>query len=576
MVKLLHYLGLMVALTLYPMHFVVAEPSPIIRNGDIQHPVMGNQGMVATQHEIASSVGAQVLSAGGNAVDAAVAVGFALAVVLPRAGNLGGGGFMLIHLADQDKTIALDYREVAPAQAYAEMFLDAEGSVDTQKSRFSHASAGVPGTVAGLVYAQQKYGSLPLRLVVKPAYDLANEGFVVTYDLARVLAEASHLRSNSQSLKNYFKDGGAFYEAGELLRQPDLAWSLKEIMRHGSDAFYRGRIAQRLVSDMGANGGLITLDDLAAYQVRERDPVIGHYRGYEIVSMPPPSSGGVHVVQMLNVLEHFPLQQFGYGSAAAIHHMVEAMKWAYADRSKYLGDPDYVAVPVQQLIDKSYAAAIAEQISADRARPSAEILPGELFEDESRDTTHFSVVDADGNVVSNTYTLNFSFGSGITVPETGILLNNEMDDFSAKPGVPNAYGLIGADANKVEGGKRPLSSMTPTLVFKDGKPLLVTGSPGGSRIITTVLETLVNVIDHQMNIASAVNAPRFHHQWQPDTLFVEPGFSPDTVELLKKRGHQIEVTRTMGSAQSIVIDEGVLLGVADPRKPDAKAIAVMK
>lgn len=576
MPKLLQHLGLIFILALQSFFADSAAPEPIFRYDTIHHPVIGNQGMVSSQHFLASEIGAQVLNAGGNAIDAAVAVGFALAVVLPRAGNLGGGGFMLVYLADEKKTVAIDYREVAPQSAFADMFLDDEGNVDKQKALFSRASAGVPGTVAGLIHAQKKYGSLPLRLVIKPAYELAREGFPVTYDLANVLQHAEHLQQDKTSLKNYYKKGGQAYQAGEILRQQDLAWSLKEIMRYGAKAFYTGRIAERIVADMEANGGLITREDLASYTVREREPVTGSYRGYDIVSMPPPSSGGVHVVQMLNVLENFSIEKLGFGSAATVHHMAEAMKWAYADRSKYLGDPDYVNVPVGHLTDKSYANTIAKRISADAARPSSEILPGQLFKDESRDTTHFSVVDAEGNVVSNTYTLNFSFGSGISVPETGILLNNEMDDFSSKPGVPNAYGLVGAEANKIESGKRPLSSMTPTLVFKDGKPVLVTGSPGGSRIITTVLQTVMNVIDHDMNIAQAVSMPRFHHQWQPDLLFMEPGFSADTIELLEIKGHQIKLTRSMGSAQSIAIGKGLIMGAADPRKPDARAIAVMR
>ncbi|NHN39716.1 gamma-glutamyltransferase [Pseudomaricurvus alcaniphilus] len=550
------------------------ENEPIFRHNSIQHPVLGRHGMVVSQHWLASEVGARVLSAGGNAVDAAVAVGFALAVVLPRAGNLGGGGFMLIYLADRQQTIALDYREVAPLGATADMFLDANGEVDRHKALFSRASAGVPGTVAGLVHAQRKYGSLPLRLVLKPAYDLAREGFAVSFDLAAVLERSRHLRSNPESLRIFYPNEGQPLRAGQLLRQPELAWSLRQIMRKGEDAFYRGKIAQRIVREMEAHDGLISLEDLASYRVVEREPVSGDYNGYRVVSMPPPSSGGVHLLQMLNVLEHFTLREAGAGSSAAIHTMTEAMKWAYADRSKYLGDPDFVDVPVARLIDKGYAADIARQIGADQVRPSSAILPGQLFKDESLDTTHYSVADASGNVVSNTYTLNFSFGSGITVPGTGILLNNEMDDFSAKAGAANAYGLLGAEANKIVAGKRPLSSMTPTIVFKDGAPVIVTGSPGGSRIITTVLQTLVNVIDHELNIAAAVSAPRFHHQWQPDELFMEEGFSPDTRALLEAKGHQVKLVPTMGGAQSIAIGDGLFRGAADPRKPDARAVPV--
>lgn len=553
---------------------VAVEIEPIIRYDSIHHPLIGERGMVATQHALASQVGADIIAAGGNAVDAAVAVGFALAVVLPRAGNLGGGGFMLIHLTDENKTIALDYREMAPAAATRDMFLDEHGNVDPHRARFSLLSAGVPGTVAGLVHAQEKYGRLKLKQVMTPAIRLAQDGFAVTHDLADRLATAAHLKNNAATLKAYYKADGSPYQAGEILRQPDLAWSLKQIWRNGASAFYSGRIADKIVAEMAANGGLITREDLAGYRVVERQPVTGSYRGYQVVSMPPPSSGGVHVVQILNILENFPMAEFGPGSAASIHHMAEAMKYAYADRSQYLGDPDFVSVPVAALTDKDYGRSLAEQIAADKARPSSEILPGASLRAESPNTTHYSIVDADGNVVSNTYTLNFSFGSGITVPGTGILLNNEMDDFSAKPGIPNAYGLVGTDANQIEPRKRPLSSMTPTLVFKDGQPLLVTGSPGGSRIITTVLQTIVNVIDYDMNVAQAVHAPRFHHQWQPDVLYLEPGFSPDTQALLRQRGYQVQAVQTMGSAQSVMVGEDHFFGAADPRRPDARAVPV--
>lgn len=550
-----------------------AEPAPIIRYNSIHHPVVGEQGMVATQHQLASEVGAEILAAGGNAVDAAVAVGFSLAVVLPRAGNLGGGGFMMIHLASENKTIALDYREMAPAAAHRELFLDADGNVDKTKARFSHAAAGVPGTVAGLLEAHKKYGKLSLKKVLSPAIRQADKGFLVTQDLSDKLADYQHLKKNPATLKAYYKNDGQAYRAGERLRLKDLAWSLKQILKHGEDAFYKGAIADKIVAEMEKHNGLITHQDLANYRVVERIPAKGSYRGYEVVSMPPPSSGGIHIVQMLNMLEPFPLAQYGAGSAQSIHVLVEAMKRAYADRSKYLGDPDFVTVPAAKLMDKRYAQTLSNSFNLDQTTPSSEILPGAKLADESRDTTHYSIVDSDGNLVSNTYTLNFSFGSGITVAGTGILLNNEMDDFSAKPGVPNAYGLIGAEANKIEAAKRPLSSMTPTIVFKDDKPVLVTGSPGGSRIITTVLQVLVNVIDHGMNIADAVSAPRFHHQWQPDMLFLEPGFSPDTVALLEAKQHKIKTVSTMGSAQSIAVHDGVSYGAADPRKPDAAAIA---
>ena len=553
-----------------------ATPPPIIRYDNIHHPVLGRHGMVATQHSLASQVGADLLQQGGNAVDAAVGVGFALAVVLPRAGNLGGGGFMLLHLAKENQTIALDYREMAPAAAYRDMYLDQHGRVDKNKARFSHAAAGVPGTVAGLLHAHRKYGKLSLAKVMGPALALAEQGFPITHDLADKLTHYSHVRKNPAARQAYYKADGSPYRAGEILRQPDLAWSLKQIMSHGQSAFYQGAIADRIVAEMKAHNGLITHQDLAQYRVVERAPVKGVYRGYEIASMPPPSSGGVHLVQMLNTLANFPITEMGYGSSRAIHTMTEAMKWAYADRSQYLGDPDFVEVPVAALISKAYAAKIADKIDPDQAVPSSQIKPGLKLPAESRDTTHYSIMDADGNAVANTYTLNFSFGSGIMVPGTGILLNNEMDDFAAKPGTPNAFGLLGGDANKIEPGKRPLSSMTPTLVFKDGKPYMATGSPGGSLIITSTLQVISNVVDHGMNIASAVSSPRFHHQWQPDKLFMEPGFSPDTQALLRAKGQQIKSANSMGSAQSIIWQNGIFYGAADPRRPDAKAVAVKR
>jgi gamma-glutamyltranspeptidase/glutathione hydrolase len=546
--------------------------APILRDQSIFHPVVSSKGMVATQHYLASQVGAEILAAGGNAVDAAVAVGFALAVVLPRAGNLGGGGFMMVHLAEGNKTIAIDYREMAPAKAHRDMFLDASGDVDSNKSRFSHAAAGVPGTVAGLIHVQEKYGVLTLDKVLQPAIGLAEFGFAVSNDLSQKLHLYEHLQKNPATMKAYFSADGRAYKPGEILKQADLAWSLKLILKNGAAAFYRGEIAQRIVTEMERADGLITLADLNNYRVVERQPILGNYRGYQVASMPPPSSGGVHLVQMLNVLESVPLREYGYGSASSIHWMVESMKRAYADRSKYLGDPDFTPVPVAAITDPAYAQAIYKSISADRATPAREVQPAADLVDESRDTTHYSIMDSQGNAVANTYTLNFSFGSGITVPGTGILLNNEMDDFSSKPGVPNAYGLLGAEANSIAQGKRPLSSMTPTLVFKDSKPWLVTGSPGGSRIITTTLQAIVNTIDYDMNVAAAVSVPRFHNQWLPDKVFFEKGFSPDTLSIMQAKGHNVLQVRAMGSAQSVMWEAGQFYGAADPRKPDAKAI----
>lgn len=550
-------------------------PGPILRYDAIHHPVVGTQGMVASQRATASDIGADILRQGGNAVDAAVAVGFVLAVNLPRAGNLGGGGFMLIHLAETGRTVAIDYRERAPARAHRDIFLDAEGNVDQQKARFSHLSAGVPGTVAGLLHALDNYGTLDRATVMAPAVRMAEQGLVVDYDLASVLARRSEtLQRHAASRAKFFKRDGSAYRPGDRWVQPALARTLRRIAEHGRQGFYEGETAEMIVAEMAANDGLITREDLRKYQPVERDPLVGTYRGHSIVTMPPPSSGGVHLIQMLNVLEHFPLRRFGMNSAATLHHMTEAMKLAYADRSRHLGDPDFYDVPVSWLTDKTYGEALAGSINPERARPSAEIGPGEAPPRESPDTTHFSVIDRHGNAVANTYTLNFSFGSAITVSGAGFLLNNEMDDFSAKPGTPNAFGLLGGEANAIEPGKRPLSSMTPTMIFREGRPLLVTGSPGGSRIITTVLQHVVNVITFERNVASALHAPRIHHQWLPDRLSYEAGLSPDTVEALRALGHDAAPSGTMGSLQSVLWRDGVFYGASDPRRPEAGAASV--
>ena len=546
----------------------------IIDYGSRHHSVIDQGGMVAVQNAIAAEVGADILAAGGNAVDAAVAVGLTLAVTLPRAGNLGGGGFMLVYLADEDRTIAIDYRERAPGAASRDMFLKADGEPDNRASRFSYRSAGVPGTVAGMHHALTQYGSMSWREVLEPAIRVASRGMQVSLDLSQTLKRRREsLGRDPETLRTYYMAVGAPFEAGDTLRLMDLAWSLTALAIDGPDAFYRGVIAEKIVAAMQANDGLITLDDLDNYRITEREPVVGTYREATIVSMPPPSSGGVLLIQMLNVLEQFELGSFGYGSAKAVHLMAEAMRRAYADRSEHLGDPDYYTAPVDWLMSKAYSRKLAAEIDLRAARRSADIAPGVNAGYESPDTTHYAVVDAAGNVVANTYTLNFSYGSGITVPGTGILLNNEMDDFSAKPGSPNGYGLLGGEANAIEAGKRPLSSMTPTIVFRDGKPWIVTGSPGGSRIITTVLQVIVNVIDFEMSISDAVAAPRFHNQWFPDRLFMEPGFSPDTLAILDEMGHEIDARpRTMGSAQTILLEDGYQKGAADPRRPDALAI----
>lgn len=547
----------------------VAPPVSYGVEEDVFHPVRATQGMVASVDAMATQVGVDILKQGGNAVDAAVAVGYALAVTHPQAGNLGGGGFMLLRTKD-GATTAIDFREMAPAGATRDMFLDEQGNPDSKKSLTSPLASGTPGTVAGLSLALEKYGSLPLNSVVRPAIKLAQEGFIVNDALADDLktygSEVLPQHENSKAI--FWKDGEPL-KKGDKLVQQDLANSLTMIAENGPDAFYKGEIARQIAQQMQQNGGLITTDDLAAYQAVERTPVSGEYRGYQIFSMPPPSSGGIHIVQILNILENFDMKKYGFGSADAIQIMAEAEKYAYADRSEYLGDPDFVNVPWQALTSKAYAKSIAGQIDINKAKPSSEIRPGKLAPYESDQTTHFSVVDKDGNAVAVTYTLNTTFGTGIVAGNTGILLNNQMDDFSAKPGIPNVYGLVGGEANAVGPKKRPLSSMSPTIVVKDGKTWLVTGSPGGSRIITTVLQMVVNTIDFGMNVAEATNAPRFHHQWLPDELRVEKGFSPDTLKLLEQKGQKVALKEAMGSTQSIMVGpDGELYGASDPRSVD--------
>lgn len=547
---------------------------PILSGEDRFHPVIADNGMVSSQEALATGVGVSILERGGNAVDAAVAVGFALAVTLPRAGNIGGGGFMLVHRAAEDETLAIDYRERAPAAAFRDMFLGADGNPDNEKSRYSGLAVGVPGTVAGLAMAHAQYGSGTLTFadLVAPAIALAEDGFPVSVDLAFSLATyEKRLKADPDAARIFFKPDGALYTPGEILKQPDLARSLRAIADNGPAGFYTGPIAEAIAARVTEIGGAMTPADLADYEPVVRKPVTGTYRGFEIHSMPPPSSGGVHIVQILNILEGFPIGYLGHNTADTIHLMAEAMKRAYADRSQYLGDPDFVSVPVSGLTSKEYAEALRAEISPNRASASAEIRPGDPAPYESNETTHFSVVDKDGNAVSNTYTLNFSYGVRRIATGTGILLNNELDDFSAKPGTANAYGLIGGDANAVAPGKRPLSSMSPTLVFKDGAFVLATGSPGGSRIITTVLQILMNVIDHGMNIAEATHAVRIHHQWLPDEIRVEADLGNDTVRLLEQRGHVVSRNRVMGSTQSILAAGDRLHGAADPRRPGALA-----
>ncbi len=543
------------------------------------HPIVAKNGMVSAQETIAAEVGRDILAKGGNAVDAAVATGFALAVTFPAAGNLGGGGFMLVALAESQEVIAIDFREMAPSAANRDMFLGEDGEVDNQKAQYSHLSAGVPGSVMGLLDALESYGTMSRKQVMAPAVRLANKGIPGSYGLAQGFASSKEFLSKDPSTYGYFyKAAGELYRPGDRLKQRDLAKTLKRISKYGRAGFYEGKTADLLVAEMQKGGGLITHADLNNYQAVERKAVKGTYRGYEIYSMPPPSSGGVHVVQMLNILEGYDLRVLEHNSADYLHLLIEAMRRAYADRSKYLGDPDFFDVPVKALTDKAYAAKLRADIDKNKASRSQDILPGRHLPKESPATTHYSVMDKWGNGVSVTTTLNFSFGSGYSVDGAGFLLNNEMDDFSSKPGTPNGFGLIGGEANKIEPRKRPLSSMTPVIIKKDGKPYFVTGSPGGSTIITVVLQNILNIIDFDMNVMEAVTTPRIHHQWLPDIVITEPGISADTVRILEERGFIFGKNMdgkykrtTLGRTNAILQKRGYFYGAADPRSPTSGA-----
>ena len=530
-----------------------------------RQPVRARHGMVATREAHATDIGLAVLESGGNAIDAAVAVGFALAVTHPAAGNIGGGGFLLARFAD-GRTVFLDFRERAPEKASHDMYLGPDSKV-TKDSVLGYRASGVPGTVRGLEAAHQKYGRKKWAELVDPAVRLAAEGFPVSYGLARSLhgKDTSGRLSQFPESKRIFLNGGKFYEAGERLVQPELARVLARIRDRGARDFYEGETAQLLTADMKEHGGLIALEDLKNYRAIERQPLTGSYRGYAIVTAPPPSSGGVGILQMLGVLEGSGYEKPGFGSAATVHYMAETMRRYFADRSEYMGDPDFYSVPVARLLSPQYIAGLRNTIDPERATASASIHPGKLESHESSETTHYSIVDAEGNAVAVTYTLNNSYGSAVTATKLGFLLNNEMDDFAAKPGEPNLFGLVQGEANAIQPRKTPLSSMTPTMVLRDGKLYLVLGSPGGPTIINTVLEVLVNVIDFGMNVADAVDAPRLHHQWMPDVLRMERGFSPDTVALLKARGHTIELENAQGEVAAILAKDGWLEGSADPR-----------
>jgi gamma-glutamyltranspeptidase / glutathione hydrolase len=537
------------------------------------HAVPGEFGMVVAQEKLAAEIGADILRRGGNAVDAAVATGFAMAVTYPRAGNIGGGGFMMIHSAERNEDIAIDYRETAPAATTRDIFLGADGKPDIAKSRDSALGIGIPGTVAGLSVALDKYGSGKFSLadLVTPGIAIAADGAIVTDDSADTLPDWHRRLAKWPSSKKIFSraDGTSLRE-GDTLVQADLAATLSAIAEQGPRGFYQGPVAEKLVKSVRDAGGIMTLDDLKSYQPVIRTPVRGSYRGYDIVSMPQPSSGGVVLLETLNILEGFSMHDMAQGTAPSLHVMIEAMKRAYADRARYLGDPAFVNAPITTLIAKDYAARQRASIDLNKATPWTDALSA-VPPREGSNTTHFSVVDSQGNAVSNTYTLNFSYGVGLVAEGTGVLLNNELDDFTAAPGASNAYGLVGFEANLPGPGKRPLSSMAPTIVLKDGKPVLVTGSPGGSRIISTVLQVIVNVLDYDMDVASAVAAPRLHHQWLPDEVRIERGFATETIAALKAMGHVIGEPLGQTSANSIAVTPNGLLGAPDPRTRGAEA-----
>ncbi len=538
-------------------------------------PVRGKHGMVSSVSEIASQVGVDVMKRGGNAVDAAVAVGLALAVVWPSAGNLGGGGFMVIRKADGTAT-TVDYREMAPAAAYRNVYLNEKGEYIKESSTFGHLAAGVPGTVAGMAYALEKYGTMKWADVAEPARKLAADGFPVWYQLESSLRGGRRDLARNPESNRIFLRNGKLYETDEIFKQPELAATFERLIKNGPREFYEGKTAQLIEDSMKranaktAKGQLwMTVQDLKNYKPVERTPLRGKYRGHEIITMPPPSSGGIAMLEMLNILERYDLKKAGAGSAQSIHWMIEAMRRAFADRAEFLGDPDFVKVPVAGLTSRTYADKLAATIDPNRASTSEQIKHGNPVAYESEQTTHFTVVDKDGNVATNTYTLNGSYGSHVTVEGAGFLLNNEMDDLAPEPGKANMYGLIQSEANAVAAGKRPLSSMTPTIVLKDGKFWFALGSPGGPTIINTVMQTIINVVDHGMNIQQAIDWPRFHHQWMPDEIRHEPyGISPDTMQKLTSMGHKFsERSGNMGDCEAVMIEDktGVRLGGSDSR-----------
>lgn len=548
-----------------------AQSRHLLEYPSIHSPTVGTRGMVVSQNAIASEVGAQVLRDGGNAVDAAIAVGFALAVTLPRAGNIGGDGFMMVYDAATGKVHTLDFRSIAPAAATPAMFVDKDGK-ERPIASYGYLAPAVPGTVSGLDHAHRKWGKLPWAKLVEPAITLARDGVRLTADEAFVFSWGKDRLSKSTAGKaTFYKPGGELYAKDEVLKQPDLAWTLGEIAQHRADGFYKGEVARRIAADMKANGGLITEADLAAYRAIERAPLVGSYRGHPVYTMPPASAGGATLLNILNQLEHFDIKDMGANSAASLHIMAEAMKLAYVDRYRALGDPGFVTAPVRGFIAKAYAAERAKLIDPERAKPMRQMPAGDPLRYESPSTTHYSVADKDGNVVSTTYTLGSDFGSGVMIAGTGVLLNNQMNNFSHEQAWEAQRSGTPPPLNALQPGKRMLSTQMPTIVMKKGKPWLVTGTPGGSTIITTVVQVIVNAVDHGLNVAEATHQQRIY-QGAVNALRVEPNFNPDTVARLKAMGHPITSDETMGSVQSIMIENGLFLGAADPRRPGALAV----
>ena len=531
----------------------------------------GNNGMVTTQHFLATGVGEKILNKGGNAYDASIAIAFTLAVVLPRAGNIGGGGFMVMYDSETSKEYSIDYREKAPALSTRDMYLNDDGSFnDKYLSTFGYLSIGVPGTVAGLWEVHKQFGSLPWSALIEDAINYAENGFYMTDYMADVLYKYNEKMSYFPETKKIFQKDYPNFRNKKLF-QKDLAKTLRVISLNGRDGFYKGEVAKKITDQMQLNGGLIQSADLENYNPVWREPIISSYRDNKIITMGPPSSGGIHIIQMLNILENYDLNELGHNSTDYINLLTEVMKHAYADRSKYLGDPDFFDVPIDKIISKKYSDEIFNSVALGHSVPAKDIHPGMYLDNESHETTHFSVVDADGNVVSSTYTLNSTFGSGVVIKETGILMNNEMDDFSAAPGIPNQFGLLGAKANEIVPAKRPLSSMTPTIVMKDDELFFTTGSPGGSRIISAVLQSIINIIDFDMNLEQATFAKRIHHQWQPDILEIELSVDDDIKNSLKEMGYFINFVEPITCIQTIMYQNGEFTGYGDFRRPDAFA-----